>query len=502
MENEEKLNIATKSKLATTQVTTSLAVDVDDGKITKVLTLCARPKITSIQTDNGQVKFDGNVIYDMLVVTSDSQILPLSKEAPFSQVVENAGVSIGDNITILPEVQEVSSEFRGEELFVSSTANFALYIVKQNEQISLCGNLDDVFTKTEEQSYTALVRSISSEFSLPLSFAKDGKIGSILCLKNMASIKSILPSSDYFAVSGEVYTTIVYMSQDGTVRSTFKETPFSEEVEAQGTTKDSIVQALLSVPSYAVQEGDNAFDITLNLSLEANVYEPKTFECVLDAYSLKNDVNLTTSSFAQNTFLSTIQVEDNLLTNFALEEGMAPIDKILATVPTNVTITSQIVKNGEILLEGIATINMIYYSEDEDGNKILSSIDIDVPYSVPFVASELKEQDLVTAQIDIGDINIKSRHGRELEILIELYATLNISRDIVGVATTELTLGEIKPAKDCALEIYLVREGDTLWDIAKKLNISMSELSSQNPQLSLELKPGDKVVAYTREESN
>ena len=79
---------------------------------------------------------------------------------------------------------------------------------------------------------------------------------------------------------------------------------------------------------------------------------------------------------------------------------------------------------------------------------------------------------------------------------------LNISREFVGVATTEIALGEARPSKDCALEIVLVRPGDTLWDIAKRLGMSVADLSAQNPQLSVDLKPGDKIVAFAQEENS
>ena len=202
------------------------------------------------------------------------------------------------------------------------------------------------------------------------------------------------------------------------------------------------------------------------------------------------------TSFEQNDFNSTKQVEENILTNFSLSETISPIDKILAVVPTNIRIVNQIVKQGEVLIDGIAMLNIIYYSEDEEGNNILNSVDVDVPYSLTFSALDVNEKDNVFINVSFGDINVKSRHGRELEILAEIKINYNNTVPSVSYITTEILLGDEKETRDCGLEIYLAKSNQTLWDIAKELNVSVTDIMTQNSELSLPLKDGEKIVVY------
>ena len=45
-------------------------------------------------------------------------------------------------------------------------------------------------------------------------------------------------------------------------------------------------------------------------------------------------------------------------------------------------------------------------------------------------------------------------------------------------------------------KIYIVKDNETLWDVAKELGTSVDEIMAQNPDLELPLKAGDRVYIY------
>ena len=499
LENEEKLNIATKTKLARVQSSSSIEVGVDNGKINKVLTLSSSPIVKAVQVENAQVKFDGEIVYNLLSQLDSGEIVSLTEKAPFSQVVESEQVSIGDVALVKGTTQEVSSSFVGDELKLSSVIDFSVCIIKQNSDLSCATKPDDVFTKEEEIYYNTLSSSATHDFSIDFDLPKDAKMSKVLLVKSSPFLKSIIPSSDYFVASGNVYSSVVYQTEDGNLKSTIMENTFTEEIACEGCTKDSIVQGFMSAHEAIIESNDNAFNVQVPLCITSQVYSQNSANCIVDAYCLHNQVNLTTTSFEQDDFLSTTAVEENLLTSFNLEQNLPSIDKILAIVPLHINVTNQVVKGGEILLEGVASFNIVYSSEDDDGNKQTNSVDVEVPYSKSFSVPEVEEGDNVGTSIAFGNINVKTRHGRELEILIELLCSFNISRSKMCAITTDISFGEEKPKRTHALEIYCASDGESLWDIAKKLNMSVSDIMSQNPNLSSPIKHGEKIVTYTQE---
>ena len=496
MENEEKLNVATKTKLAMVDEKV-LATLSPNGKVTKVLTLNAKQTINKINVDNGQVKFEGEVLFSLLVSMENGEILPLYEKATFNKTIDDERIKSSSIVTIESFAEDVTSSFDGEDIKLSCTCVFETFLLNAIDDLYCAKKEGNVLTKEEEISFESLTNNISHNFNVTIEINKD-KINKILSVYAMPYIKNLMPATDYFVSTGEVYTTIVYETTDGEVKSINKREDFSEEIECVGATKESVIQASIYIGQENIVEGETAYNIELPLIVNAQVFNTTSISCIVDAYSLDNEVALTTTSFSHDEFLQTITSEDNIITNFKLSENFAPIDKILAVIPLGIVKTKQIVKNGELLVEGIATFNIIYYSEDDDGNRVLSSVDVSLPFSNTFGVGEILPTDEATTQLSFGDINVKNRHGRDLEMLIELKANINVFRPKTGAITTEIVVGDEKMPNENALQIYVVKDGEDLWEVSKKLNISSTDFILQNKDISLPLKAGDKVIAYHR----
>lgn len=495
----EKLNIATKTKLGTTQVKTTASINVVDNlKITKVLTVNAKPRVENISVVSSEVKFDGVVDYDLLVVLENENIVPLTQKSSFSQVFENAAITPDSVINIYSDVIELKDISSSNEIAYSSTILFDVYLISQNSEICCAKPVDNVFVKEGEVLYNSFVNNIVYDGMVNFEIVKDSKVNKILYINNFASIKSVIPSNDYFIVSGEVYSSIIFQSEEGEVKSLNKTSTFSEEIECVGVTKESIIQAQIKTKESTIVENTEKaiFSFDTPIKILAQIYNKSTAKCVVDAYSLKNDVNLTTTSFEEDEFIATRQLEENLLTNFAIADNVPIVDKILAITPINISLVNQIVRNGELVLEGIVNINLIYFFEDEDGQNILNSLDIELPYSLNVSIPDIKENDRVITQIVLGDINIKNKRGKELEILAEIKINYDIIKNNISAVTTQILIGEEKLQKDYSLEIYLAKENQSLWDVAKELNISTSDLVSQNADLTLPLTKGEKIISF------
>lgn len=62
----------------------------------------------------------------------------------------------------------------------------------------------------------------------------------------------------------------------------------------------------------------------------------------------------------------------------------------------------------------------------------------------------------------------------------------------VSVATEDQALTKIMFGKDEVIE-YTIKEGDTLWDLARKYDISVDDIFASNPGLTEKIMPGQKI---------
>ena len=73
-------------------------------------------------------------------------------------------------------------------------------------------------------------------------------------------------------------------------------------------------------------------------------------------------------------------------------------------------------------------------------------------------------------------------------------------KTISEAVITEVSEADEKPENMCVLTIYVVKTNETIWDIAKQLNVSPDSLLEQNPQIELPLVGGEKLIVYRQKE--
>lgn len=500
MDNNEnnEINLVVKKKLGQTQINNSISLEnVNESKITKVLTISAKPIVEKTDVLNAEVKVNGLVEYNMLVVLDNNEINSITEKSPFSLSFESKEITENSSVDVLANVVEVNN-VSGESLNFNCVINFKFYILNSMPPIKCPQEKDGVLVKTKEILYSTYVCNINYNFQLGFEEVKDSRFNKVLFISSNASIKNVLPNNEYFTVNGEVYTTIVFQNEDGLIKSVLKENEFSEEVEAKGVNKDSTICLDITTQEIEIVENleNKTYNFIIPIKLTGQIFNRNTCKTILDAYSINNEVNLTTSSYEDQSFSSTKQVSGSISTTASIDENLDPIDKILAVIPNNIYVINQVVKDGNLLLEGIVNLNIIYYSLDEEGSEILNSFDIDVPFSLNFTIEELKETDNVINNLVIRDVNIKNKLGKELEIVIDFKNNYSIITNNTNAVVSEINLGEEKQQDNFALQVYLTRNEESLWDIAKKLNITVEDLVSQNGELTMPIQDGEKIVAY------
>ena len=71
-----------------------------------------------------------------------------------------------------------------------------------------------------------------------------------------------------------------------------------------------------------------------------------------------------------------------------------------------------------------------------------------------------------------------------------------IERQSTQVIADHRALGAEKEEDDYAICLYVVKAGETLWDVAKALNTDEATLQALNRDVSLPLCGGEKILLY------
>ena len=77
---------------------------------------------------------------------------------------------------------------------------------------------------------------------------------------------------------------------------------------------------------------------------------------------------------------------------------------------------------------------------------------------------------------------------------VQISASVSCAGELCGV--TAINVGEEREIDLSGISVYIVSEGETLWDVAKALNMSEKEILAQNASLQGGISGGDRVVVF------
>ena len=179
-----------------------------------------------------------------------------------------------------------------------------------------------------------------------------------------------------------------------------------------------------------------------------------------------------------------------------LSDNNPRIDKYLCTTNVRVINSNHYVKDGMLIIEGIASANVIYLN-DELGEVL--SVEIEIPYILDKKV-DFENDVVLEPMVCIHDVDVMVKRGREIYFDARAKACVNVTKKaMVQLVSNVNSVGELEP-KDSAIEVYFAKSGERVWDIAKGLKVSSEIICNQNPDITDPLEKDQNIAIYYQKE--
>ena len=409
------------------------------------------------------------------------------------------------NETVLGElilsgnVVDITYAVSGRDIRVKATIEIEIDEIKNKDYNVLTGiNNANVFTKTNIETYQTYEGTTQDKFEEMFEFEiKDAT--SILSVQPTARLVSVTTSDKFLTISGKVYMDICYKTGDSLkdISTQNFEFDYIQEIANDGIKKDSYIQSILDVVTnemkvdYNVVEGKLKTSINLPLLYRGFIFNEYEINAILDIYSATHYLGVTYDNVLAQKNQSVISFSDKVSGVVSISESLPFIDEVVGACVNNVVLTKSEVRDYRLVVEGVLSVSGVYYSKE---NERLNSVAIDIPFALDEMVQYDNSAKTKTT-LTIENIATRSRRGKEIEVNIDI----NVYSELYEIAEdnfiTDVVMGEIILRDNCALTIYVVRDGDTVWSIAKEMGVSPDLIYAQN-DIEGELNIGDKLVIY------
>lgn len=294
------------------------------------------------------------------------------------------------------------------------------------------------------------------------------------------TVSDVKPQSGTVSVRGSIRIKCLCQN-DGDFVTLSKTVPLAEEIPADGAMagdKARVSPRCVSLTISNEQNDDSGqlfFDLTCEL--EGEVTRNVDYRLTSDCYSTKYEtdeeyrtIDIYSSTRAQGVPFSI---------NESVKRKSKDIDEIIDVICDPVYEKTEF-KGGRAIIFGKLSLTVIGKHLTENEPEYVSE-----GYELPFkYAVDMGRGDgdyIARCSISADEVNVRF-DGDKLNVSAQIYPALEIieraKQKILSVSTQKKDK-EIKKDASC-VRIYFPKEGDTLWEIAKKYHTTVSRLKEQN----------------------
>jgi len=511
---KKKLNsISETIAILDSQVYTEVDVIVPDIKpdIAKILQIDVRPVITEKNVTSDKINIDGRVDINIIYISDNQHIKNVVTSSKFNHRVDNKSITQDMDVVLECETENIDYYLLNSRKVniqsrigicarVSKTNNIELTVGLEDENFEVCTKDTDIYSIKHRSCYPITVKS-----NIELASNKPN-IDEILKIDVRALSQEIQTSINQIGLLGNLEINVIYLSDIGTnnIQTIDNIIEFSENIEIPDIDNDDIqcdVDYVVKDIIYNVKENDDGENkiILIQVMIEANLKVgcQNKIPLLSDTYCIKDEVILDTDVLNTEKIIAERKVQNSFKEILSINEGAAKIRRI-CYVDHSIEITETNLDDNELIVGGVVKFNTLYLCDDL--SIVMSYCKNEIPFShkLPIEIYEKQTSELmfdIKSNINKFSSSTMSDTQFEVKFVIDLNIKVMETEKITHVK--EVNINENCPpleTNNCCMRVYFVKDGDTLWDIAKKYRVKIDSLKEFNEIYEDVVVPGMKIL--------
>ncbi len=485
--DKQKINVNKNIVKGSNVVWIEQDVLVPDTKpdVMKIIKVDECVNITSAEVAEGSIRISGNITYYIMYIADSGEIRGISMLYPFVKVLEDKDIMTNMKLRILPTVRNIIYSLPNERKIALKSEIIFRYKLMEIGEIELLKKIEDskdMQFKISKDSFYNVNESkedtldASEDIMLP-----DTQVA----IKDILRVFTNIVNTEYkvsynkILIKGEVGVTIIYVAntEQQEIAKYIANIPFTGMLEFSNIQDNNKFDIDYNIKNFEISvdtsnDTGKMLNINAEVKADATMYEEKEIEYINDFYSIdkelnykKNGVNIIKNKQIIN---KTVTLTDNI--------GVVPDGARMLDSSVDLSNISNKVSGGNIYVNGNVKVNVMY--DILDGNKIESKVyDMLIDTTIP-LPRDLEEK-YVNINIDLLNHNISINNNSveanvEVDIQTEIYNVENIEE------ISDIKFEDLNEELFDNMNIYIVKKGDTLWQIAKKYKTSVDKIIQIN----------------------
>lgn len=310
------------------------------------------------------------------------------------------------------------------------------------------------------------------------------------------------PLDEKISIQGELQIFCIYEAEGENSPIQYYETtlPIGGVVECHGCRETMLPDITCTIghremeirPDFDGEERMLGMEMVLDLDIK--LYEEECIAILGDVYGVTKEVeavtrkgrykNILVSSMGKSKVSDKLKVKANSprVLQLCHSEGCVQID------------STQTVDNG-IQIQGSVCVQILYITGDD--RQPYACLKGQIPFQYTLEADGLTAADEYKVRAQVEQVNAVMLDSEEIEVKAILCFKAVVFHVMEHDIVTDISVKDLDAAKINDLPgivVYIVKEGDTLWQIGKRYYVPVQQIKEMNDLTGDEIYPGDKLL--------
>jgi hypothetical protein len=498
---------------ASTQITLEDDINISDSRPDAAMLILNRGNVSidELKVTDDHVTVSGKLVFSVAYTTDGGDRIDfagMDGQIPFTESLYMEGVSSGDNVQTNWELEDLNiSLINSRKLRIQSiiSLNLKCEVLSDEETAVDLYHEEPVEYRKKTLDIAAMtvrkkdIFRIKEEVEIPGSFPN---IREMIWEDVRPQEIEFKVLDDKISIQGEIKAFFMYRSDGEDDEICHHETtlPFSGVLECGGAGEGMIPEISYMItgketeirPDFDGEDRMVTFDLVMELDI--CIYQEDKIDILSDVYGVNKEVKPVERDAVFRRLKSRAAGKSKLAEHFVLEDGLKPVKKILYSTGNLQIVSHDVVEDG-IYIDGIANLQVLYESTDERAPYGVARAMFPINYTLS--ADEAGPNSIYRLQAEMEQLSVTAIEPLELDIKAVLCFRSNIYEQLNEKIIDDLSVSEPdidKLGQMPGIAVYIVKPGESLWDIGKRYYIPISQLKERNEMSSDDVRAGDKIL--------